>query len=284
MDLTNKEILISILSKNKIYLKKSLGQNFLINRNIVEKIIEHGELGKEDLVLEIGAGIGTLTIELAKYSKRVIAVEIDKRFEKILKEFTKEFNNVEIIIDDILKINIDSIIEKPFKIFGNLPYYLSGSFLGEYLKKGPYADLMILMLQKEMAERLISKPGNKRFSPLSLLLQLTYKVEIICPVPSHFFFPIPEVDSLLLKFKYSPSLDKIKNKEIFFKVIRSAFKYRRKFLLNNLKREFPSYPLEEFFKKLNIDLKERAENLPLEKYIDLSNYLLEYDAKNLLLC
>ncbi|MEN2984728.1 MAG: 16S rRNA (adenine(1518)-N(6)/adenine(1519)-N(6))-dimethyltransferase RsmA [Dictyoglomaceae bacterium] len=284
MDLANKEILISILSKNKIYLKKSLGQNFLINRNIIEKIIEHGELGKEDLVLEIGAGIGTLTIELAKYSKKVIAVEIDKRFEKILKEFTKEFNNVEIIIDDILKINIDSIIENPFKIFGNLPYYLSGSFLGEYLKKGPYADLMILMLQKEMAERLISKPGSKRFSPLSLLLQLTYKVEIICPVPSHFFFPIPEVDSLLLKFKYSPNFDKIKNKEIFFKVIRSAFKYRRKFLLNNLKREFPSYPLEEFFKKLNIDLKERAENLPLEKYIDLSNYFLEYDAKNLLLC
>lgn len=284
MDLANKETLISILNKNKIFLKKSLGQNFLVNRNIIEKIILNGELKKSDIILEIGAGIGTLTIELAKYSKKVIAIEIDKRFEKILKELIRDFENIEIIIGDILKIDLSKIIKGPFKIFGNLPYYISGSFLGEYLKKGPYADLMILMLQKEMAERIMSKPGNKKFSPLSLLLELTYKVEVICPVPSYFFFPMPEVDSLLLKFKYSPNFEKIKDKELFFKIIKSAFKYRRKYILNNLKQEFPSYPLEEIFKKLNIDIKERAENLPLEKYIDLCNHLLEYGAKNLLLC
>ncbi|MCX7845134.1 MAG: 16S rRNA (adenine(1518)-N(6)/adenine(1519)-N(6))-dimethyltransferase RsmA [Dictyoglomaceae bacterium] len=284
MDLTNKETLISILNKNKIYLKKSLGQNFLINRNIIEKIIIYGELKNTDIVLEIGAGIGTLTLELAKYSKKVIAIEIDKRFEKILRELSRDFNNIEIIMGDVLKIDLFNIIEKPFKIFGNLPYYISGSFLGEYLKKGPYADIMMLMLQKEMAERIMAKPGNKKFSPLSLLLQLTYKVEVVCPVPSHFFFPIPEIDSLLLKFKYSPNFERIKDKELFFRIIKSAFKYRRKYLLNNLKMEFPSYPLEEIFKKLNIDPKERAENLTLEKYIDLSNNLLEYDIKNILLC
>lgn len=284
MDLADREVLISILSKNKIFLKKSLGQNFLVNKNIIEKIISYGELKKTDVILEIGAGVGTLTVELAKYSKKVIAVEIDKRFEKILREILKDFKNIEIIIEDILKIDLSSIIEKPFKIFGNLPYYVSGSFLGEYLKKEPHADLMILMLQKEMAERIMSKPGSKKFSPLSLLLELTYKVEVICSVPSHFFFPAPEVDSLLLKFKFSPKLDRIRDKELFFRLIKSSFKCRRKYLINNLKREFPLYPWEEIFKKLNIDIKERAENLSLENYIDLSNFIFKYDTKSLLLC
>lgn len=283
MNLTDKETLIDILKKNNIFLKKSLGQNFLINKSIIEKIISSGEIKDSDVILEIGAGLGTLTLELAKYSKKVIAVEIDKRFEKILRENTKNFDNVEIIIEDILKINLASLITPPYKIFGNLPYYISGTFLGEYFKKGPYADLMVLMLQKEMAERIISKPGSKKFSPLSLLLELTYEVEVVCPVPSHFFFPIPEVDSLLLKFKYSPKFERIKNLSLFFILVKSSFKYRRKYLLNNLKREFPNLPWKEIFEKLNINFKERAENLSLEKYIELNNLIEEYD-KNSLLC
>jgi|YelNatPaOPRAMG01_1025707.scaffolds.fasta_scaffold00401_31 16S rRNA (adenine1518-N6/adenine1519-N6)-dimethyltransferase len=284
MDLTNKEVLLNILKENNIFLKKSLGQNFLVDKNIINKIICAGELKKSDIVLEIGAGIGTLTLELAKYSKKVIAIEIDKRFEKILKENLKDFDNVEIIIDDILKLDLSKIITPPYKIFGNLPYYISGTFLGEYLKRGPYADIMVFMLQKEMAERIISTPGSKRYSPLSLLLGLTYKVETICFVPSHLFFPIPEVDSILLKFIYSSKFEKIKDKEIFFRLIKSAFRHRRKYLINNLKNEFPSYPWEEIFKNLCIDLKERAENLPLEKYIDLSNFIFNYDIKNFLIC
>jgi len=276
MELTDRDTLVKILKNYKIFLKKSLGQNFLVNKKIIEKIVEAGNVTKSDVVLEIGAGIGTLTRELAKYVYKVIAVEIDKRFEEILKESLKEFSNVELIFDDILKIELSKIVTTPYKIFGNLPYYISGTFLGEYLKKGPYAQTMVLLLQKEMVERITSKHGTKNFSPLSILLSLMYDFEIITPVPAHFFFPIPEVDSLLVKFSYNPKNQSIKNPELFYKLIKSAFKFRRKYLINNLKSEFRNIPWEDIFSKLNINLKERAENIPIDVYIKISNLMEEY--------
>lgn len=271
MELTNKSIILDILQKNNIFLKKSLGQNFLINKNILNKILNSLEISENDTVLEIGCGIGTLTIKLAKKVKKVIGVEIDKRFKPILENFLKEYPNVELIFEDILKVEISKIVNSPFKIVGNLPYYISGSFLGEYFKKGPYASLVVIMLQKEMAERLISSPGSKKYSPLSILLHLTYTYEVVSKVSPNSFFPAPEVESVILKLRFNPSLDKIENKEFFFKLIKESFNQRRKFLLNNLQKFFPNIEWKNLFDSLHIDYKARAEDLSPEDYINLSN-------------
>ncbi|MFN3699455.1 MAG: 16S rRNA (adenine(1518)-N(6)/adenine(1519)-N(6))-dimethyltransferase RsmA [Dictyoglomus sp.] len=271
MDLTNRSTLLSILEEHKIFLKKSLGQNFLVNRSILNKILEALELSENDTILEIGCGIGTLTVELAKRAQKVIGIEIDKRFKPILQNLLKDFVNVSVMFDDVLRIEIGKIINPPFKLTGNLPYYISGSFLGEYLKKGPYATLIVIMLQKEMAERLISTPGSKKYSPLSILLHLTYNYELISKVSPSSFFPAPEVESVILKLKFNSSLDKIENKDLFFKIIKESFTQRRKFLLNNLQRAFPNIDWKELFNKLNIDYKTRAENLSPEEFINLSN-------------
>ncbi|ACK42766.1 MULTISPECIES: 16S rRNA (adenine(1518)-N(6)/adenine(1519)-N(6))-dimethyltransferase RsmA [Dictyoglomus] len=271
MDLTSKSKLIEILRRNNIFLKKSLGQNFLIDKNILKKIIDALEISKEDNILEVGCGVGTLTLELAKKAKKVIGVEIDKRFKSILEELLKDYNNVEILFEDVLKLDLSRIINLPYKLVGNLPYYISGSFLGEYFQKGPYAHLMVIMLQKEMAERLTSSPGSKKYSPLSILLHITYSYEIISKVSPSCFFPAPEVESVVLKLKFNPKLDKIYNKEFFFKLIKESFNQRRKFLLNNLERAFPSIDWKYVFTELNIDGKIRAEELSPEGYITLSN-------------
>ncbi|WP_262370153.1 16S rRNA (adenine(1518)-N(6)/adenine(1519)-N(6))-dimethyltransferase RsmA [Dictyoglomus thermophilum] len=222
-------------------------------------------------MLEVGCGVGTLTLELAKRSKRVIGVEIDKRFKPILENLLKDYPNTEIIFEDIMKIDLSKIVTPPYKLAGNLPYYISGSFLGEYFQKGPYASLMVIMLQKEMAERLTSSPGNKKYSPLSILLHITYSYEVISKVPPSCFFPAPEVESVILRLKLNPKLDKIHNKELFFKLLKESFSQRRKFLLNNLQRAFPEIDWKTLFTELNIDSKIRAEDLSPEDYITLSN-------------
>lgn len=271
MNLTSRSELIEILQKNNIFLKKSLGQNFLVDKNILKKIIDALEISKEDTILEVGCGVGTLTLELAKRSKRVIGVEIDKRFKPILENLLKDYPNTEIIFEDIMKIDLSKIVTPPYKLAGNLPYYISGSFLGEYFQKGPYASLMVIMLQKEMAERLTSSPGNKKYSPLSILLHITYSYEVISKVPPSCFFPAPEVESVILRLKLNPKLDKIHNKELFFKLLKESFSQRRKFLLNNLQRAFPEIDWKTLFTELNIDSKIIAEDLSPEDYITLSN-------------
>lgn len=275
MELTNKAFLLDILQKNNIFLKKSLGQNFLINKDVLNKILNSLELSEDDIIMEVGCGVGTLTIELAKKAKKVVGIEIDKRFQPILENLLKEYPHVEVIFEDILKLEINKIITPPFKLVGNLPYYISGSFLGEYLKKGPYASLVVIMLQKEMAERLISSPGSKKYSPLSILLHLTYSYEIVSKVSPSSFFPEPEVESVILKLKFNPSLEKIIDKEFFFKLIKESFSQRRKFLLNNLQRTFPNIEWRNLFNKLNIDYKVRAEDISPEDYINLSNLALK---------
>ncbi|HOJ92157.1 MAG TPA: 16S rRNA (adenine(1518)-N(6)/adenine(1519)-N(6))-dimethyltransferase RsmA [Dictyoglomaceae bacterium] len=276
MDLTNKEALIKILEDHKIYLKKSLGQNLLVRKSVLYKIIEGLELSHEDTVLEIGSGIGTLTVELAKKAQKVIGIEIDTRFQPILEETLKNFSNTHIIFEDIMNIDISQIINSPYKLTGNLPYYISGTLLGEYLKMGPYADLMVIMLQREMAERLISNPGSKKYSSLSVFLKLTYTYEILTKVSPNAFFPQPDVESVVLRLRFSPKFGGIKNKELFFKIVKESFRQRRKFLINNLQRAFPTIPWNEILQSLKIDPKRRAETLSLEEFISIANMVENY--------
>jgi 16S rRNA (adenine1518-N6/adenine1519-N6)-dimethyltransferase len=276
MELTNKTTLLSLLKKHNIFLKKSLGQNFLINPHVLKKIIDQLDITNEDTILEIGCGVGTLTLELAKRAKEVIGIEVDKRFKLILEEILKDYN-VKLIFEDVLKLDLRNIITQPYKLTGNLPYYISGSFLGEYLKKGPYAQIMLLMLQKEMFERITSKPGSKKYSPLSILLNLNYKYELITKVSPDSFFPPPEVESVVIKLTYSPTSYDILDKDLFYKILRISFAQRRKYLINNLQRNLPQIKWEVLFKDLNIDLKARAEEIPPEIFIELANRVKNYE-------
>jgi Dimethyladenosine transferase (rRNA methylation) len=252
MELTNKTTLLSLLKKHNIFLKKSLGQNFLINPHVLKKIIDQLDITNEDTILEIGCGVGTLTLELAKRAKEVIGIEVDKRFKPILEEILKDYN-VKLIFEDVLKLDLRNIITQPYKLTGNLPYYISGSFLGEYLKKGPYAQIMLLMLQKEMFERITSKPGSKKYSPLSILLNLNYKYELITKVSPDSFFPPTEVESVVIKLTYSPTSYNILDKDLFYNILRISFAQRRKYLINNLQRNLPQIKWEVLFKDLSID-------------------------------
>jgi len=276
MELTNKTTLLSLLKKHNIFLKKSLGQNFLINPHVLKKIIDQLDITNEDTILEIGCGVGTLTLELAKRAKEVIGIEVDKRFKPILEEILKDYN-VKLIFEDVLKLDLRNIITQPYKLTGNLPYYISGSFLGEYLKKGPYAQIMLLMLQKEMFERINSKPGSKKYSPLSILLNLNYKYELITKVSPDSFFPPPEVESVVIKLTYSPTSYNILDKDLFYKILRISFAQRRKYLINNLQRNLPQIKWEDLFKDLNIDLKARAEEIPPEIFVELANRVKFYE-------
>jgi 16S rRNA (adenine1518-N6/adenine1519-N6)-dimethyltransferase len=276
MELKNKTTLLSLLKKHNIFLKKSLGQNFLINPDVLKKIIDQLDITNEDTILEIGCGVGTLTLELAKRAKEVIGIEVDKRFKPILEEILKDYN-VKLIFEDVLKLDLRNIITQPYKLTGNLPYYISGSFLGEYLKKGPYAQIMLLMLQKEMFERITSKPGSKKYSPLSILLNLNYKYELITKVSPDSFFPPPEVESVVIKLTYSPTSYYILDKDLFYKILRISFAQRRKYLINNLQRNLPQIKWEVLFKDLNIDLKARAEEIPPEIFIELANRVKNYE-------
>jgi len=276
MELTNKTTLLSLLKKHNIFLKKSLGQNFLINPHVLKKIIDQLDITNEDTILEIGCGVGTLTLELAKRAKEVIGIEVDKRFKPILEEILKNYN-VKLIFEDVLKLDLRNIITQPYKLTGNLPYYISGSFLGEYLKKGPYAQIMLLMLQKEMFERITSKPGSKKYSPLSILLNLNYKYELITKVSPDSFFPPPEVESVVIKLTYSPTSYNILDKDLFYNILRISFAQRRKYLINNLQRNLPQIKWEDLFKDLNIDLKARAEEIPPEIFVELANRVKFYE-------
>jgi 16S rRNA (adenine1518-N6/adenine1519-N6)-dimethyltransferase len=276
MELTNKTTLLSLLKKHNIFLKKSLGQNFLINPHVLKKIVDQLDITNKDTILEIGCGVGTLTLELAKRAKEVIGIEVDKRFKPILEEILKDYN-VKLIFEDVLKLDLRNIITQPYKLTGNLPYYISGSFLGEYLKKGPYAQIMLLMLQKEMFERITSKPGSKKYSPLSILLNLNYKYELITKVSPDSFFPPPEVESVVIKLTYSPTSYDILDKDLFYKILRISFAQRRKYLINNLQRNLPQIKWEVLFKDLNIDLKARAEEIPPEIFIELANRVKNYE-------
>ena len=209
-----------IVEKYEFQFSKSLGQNFLIDGNILNNIMKMGKITKEDLVLEIGPGIGTLTEELALNSKKVVAVELDNNLLPILDETLKAYDNIEIVHGDILKIDVEKLIEekldgRPVKVVANLPYYITTPIIGRLLEENLNIHSIIVMVQKEVAGRMVAKP------------------EIMVRVPKTVFMPKPKVDSAVVRLVLKEELPDI-NKELFFKVVKSAFGKRRKTILNSL--------------------------------------------------
>ncbi|HAE92191.1 16S rRNA (adenine(1518)-N(6)/adenine(1519)-N(6))-dimethyltransferase RsmA [Tissierella praeacuta] len=273
-----------ILERHGFKFSKSLGQNFLIDGNIVRKIVENGNITSEDYVIEIGPGMGTLTEELALKAKKVLAIEIDNTLIPILEETIGKYNNVEIIHGDILKIDLQKIIEErldggPVKVVANLPYYVTTPIIAKLIEDNLNLESIIVMVQKEVAERMAAGSGGKEYGSLSVFVNFYSKPEIVLKVPKTVFMPQPKIDSAVIKLTINKELPEV-DKEKFFKIVKAAFSKRRKTILNSLSTygfNIEKGTIKEVLESLNISLDARAENLSVEDFIKISKTLPPLD-------
>ena len=253
--------------------KKSLGQNFLIDHNIINKIVSSIELGEDPLIIEIGPGSGALTKKLIELNAQVVCFEIDTRLKPELSKI--KANNVEIIFDDFLKVNLkEFLLNKKYKtlyFIANLPYYITTPIINKIYNESD-ADAMLLMVQKEVADRFAAKPSTKEYGSLSIFLQYNYKVTKAIAVSKYCFYPKPKIDSVVVKFEKLKNKVLVKNEELFYKLVRDSFKQKRKNIKNNL-IGYDLKKVEETLKKHNKDLTVRAESLSIEEFADISNNL-----------
>jgi 16S rRNA (adenine1518-N6/adenine1519-N6)-dimethyltransferase len=256
------------LKYHRIYPIKRLGQNFLIDKNVLRKIVEAAELSKNDTVLEVGPGIGNLTIELAKKVKKVIAVEKDKRMVEILKERLKEerIKNVEIVNEDILKFLPSFKVRRSYKVVANIPYYLTSRLIRNLLEIERKPKLIVLMVQKEVAQRICAKPPKMNL--LAISVQFYAKPEIVSFVSKNCFWPRPKVDSAIIKISEIKEQKAMNNEELFFKIVKAGFSQPRKQLINNLSKKLgvEKKRVKGWLLKNEISPKERAEALTMENW------------------
>lgn len=276
----------TIMKKYGIKANKDLGQNFLINNDVVENIINSSEVSEEDLIIEIGPGLGTLTKELLKKAGKVICIELDKKMIKILKERFISYSNLEIINDDVLKVDLKELINKykghdnikKVKIVANLPYYITTPIIMKLLEDKLDIESITVMIQKEVADRLIDIPGGKYTGAITYTIFYYCESEKIMEVPSDSFIPEPDVTSEVIKMKLrnKPAVE-IENPKVMFMIIKSAFMQRRKTLLNALTNTQVFASKQEglkILKKLNLDENVRAENLSIQDYANIAKEIL----------
>lgn len=267
-------------------LTKSLGQNFLVNKHIIDRIIDESMIDEEDLVIEIGPGIGVLTAEAAQRARHVAAVEIDRGLIPILRETLKECQNVTVINQDVLKTDLTAIVRElgqgtggSVRIIGNLPYYITTPIIMKILEDRVPADSITVMMQKEVADRIKSAPGSKTYGALSVAVQYYCTVQQIATAPKEAFVPQPKVDSSVLRLdvrKEHPV--SLKSEPMFFACIKAGFGQRRKTLLNSLTGTagIPKTGILEILQAAGIDPKQRSETLGLEDFAVISNLMTDY--------
>lgn len=273
-----------ILSKHQFKFSKSLGQNFLIDGNVVRKIVKEANIGHDDYVLEIGPGIGTLTEELALRAKKVVGVEIDKSLLPILEETLGGFNNIEIIHGDILKIDLQELIRenldnRSVKVVANLPYYITTPIIARLIEENLKLDSIIVMVQKEVAERMVAIPGSKTYGSLSVFVNFYSNPEIIVKVPKTVFMPQPKIDSAVIKLNLNKEIPDI-DKEKFFQVVKAGFSKRRKTIINSLSTygfDIEKEIIRQVLNSLNISPDSRAEDISVEEFIKISKSLPPLD-------
>ncbi|GGH39804.1 16S rRNA (adenine(1518)-N(6)/adenine(1519)-N(6))-dimethyltransferase RsmA [Paenibacillus segetis] len=274
-----------IISRHGFKFKKSLGQNFLIDQNILSKIVAAAGLDKSKGALEIGPGIGALTEKLAQEAGKVAAVEIDQRLIPILREVLEPYPQINVIHGDVLKLDLRSLFETEFgdvsgvSVVANLPYYVTTPILMKLLEEKLPLEHIVVMIQKEVAERMAASPGGKEYGSLSIAVQYYSEPELICKVPHTVFIPQPNVESAVIRLsvRQEPPVQ-VDDEGFFFEVVQSSFTQRRKTIANNLKsRFFPGEgreKLELLLADAEIEPTRRAETLSLEEFARLSNVLL----------
>lgn len=276
-----------ILEKHGFSFKKSLGQNFLIDPNILRNITKYAELTEEHGAIEIGPGIGALTENLARASKKVVAYEIDQRLFPILDDTLAPYDNVKIIHNDVLKADVGQMIEEEFAgvsdimVVANLPYYVTTPIIMKLLEEQLPIRGLVVMLQKEVAERISAKPGTKEYGSLSIAIQYFTRAEVVMIVPKTVFMPQPNVDSAVIRLlKRDEPAVKVKDESFFFTITRLSFAQRRKTLLNNLTNGLPNgkekkESIVHALDRAGIDPTRRGETLSLEEFARLSDELFD---------
>ena len=281
--LGNPKNTIEVLQKYHFNFQKKFGQNFLINTSILEEIIDAAEITKEDFVLEIGPGIGTMTQYLCEAAREVVAVEIDTKLIQILGDTLSAYDNVEVMNADILKVDIAKLADernggKPIKVVANLPYYITTPIIMGLFESHVPIDSITIMVQKEVADRMQEGPGSKEYGALSLAVQYYAKPEIVVNVPPSCFMPQPKVGSAVIRLTRheNPPVD-VDNEKLMFQVIRASFNQRRKTLANGL-NNFGSFSLgkeeiQKSIEELGVPVNIRGEALSLEQFAKLSNII-----------
>ncbi len=264
-----------VVKKYGFRFKKSLGQNFLIDESVLGDVVDGAEINEEDFIIEIGPGIGTLTRELLKIAKRVCAIELDEKLLPILEDELKEFNNFELIHKDALKVDFNELIgdEKSVKLVANLPYYLTTPIIVNLLTGGYNFKSLTIMIQKEVAQRIDSKPNCKAYGAFSILVQYYCDTEILRLVPASAFLPQPKVESIVIRLdRLKEPKVKVKDVDLFFSIVRKSFNMRRKILWNSVKDiGIDKDDLQKCFERANIDPKRRGETLSLQEFANLSD-------------
>lgn len=275
----------NIMKKYKIKANKSLGQNFLINSEVVENIVKSSEITEEDMVIEIGPGLGTLTKYLLEKAGKVVCIELDSKMIEILKDRFSMYNNFEIINDDVLKINLNEIIKankkqekiKNVKVVANLPYYITTPIIMKLLEEKLDIKSITVMIQKEVADRLIETPGGKNTGAITHTVYYYCESEKIMEVPNSSFIPEPEVTSEVIKMKLrNKPVVEIENPKVMFMIIKSAFMQRRKTLLNALTNTGVFISKNEgikILKELNLNENVRAEELSLQDFANIAKII-----------
>ena len=256
--------------------KKKFGQNFIKDNSIIEKIVNYAGIMDDSLVIEIGPGAGALTKMLCKKAKYVLAYEIDTDLKDTLYFLKENNNNLEVIFDDFLKRNIIEDISKyNYKylyVVANLPYYITTPIITKFIDDKIEVEKLVVMVQKEVASRFLAKPNSRDYSSLTVFLNYHFDIRKLFDVSRNVFIPRPNVDSSVVEFSSKNNKLNVKDIDFFYKLVRDAFKFKRKNLKNNL-RGYNLEKIEEVLKKYNLDLTIRAEDLSLEKFIDISNNL-----------
>lgn len=268
-----------VVQKHNFKFSKSLGQNFLIDTNVIDRIIEGARVKEGDYIIEVGPGIGTLTKEMGRTAEKVVAIEIDKTLIPILEETLSEFPNIEVINQDILKVDVQELVKEklnggPVKLIANLPYYITTPIVMKFLEEDiPVTDIVV-MVQKEVADRMNAQPNTKDYGALSVAVQYYCDTEIVAKAPRHMFMPQPNVDSTVIGLhvreerKYN-----VDNEDVFFKTVKASFGQRRKTLLNSLGGLgfLSKDQIRQALQEANIDEKRRGETLSIEEFALLSN-------------
>lgn len=268
----------NLMEASNFNFKKKFGQNFIIDENIIKSIITKSDIDENTLVIEIGVGAGALTIGLSQFAKNVLCYEIDETLKQVLDVTLKNEKNVDIIYKDFLQADIKNDIKKyeykKIYVIANLPYYITTPIIMRIIESKIDVDKIVVMVQKEVGDRFKASPNTKDYNSLSVFLNYYFDIKKLLDVSRNVFMPKPNVDSIVVEFKKKENIYKVKNEDFFFKLIRDSFVQKRKTIRNNLK-EYNLDKIETVLKKHNFDLSVRAEQLPIEVFVELANYLCE---------
>ncbi len=265
----------NLLNENEFNFKKKFGQNFIVDANVINSIVDKSQVDEDTLVIEIGPGAGSLSYKLASKAKNLLCFEIDTTLKDILDSTLSEFANVEVVFQDFLEVDVMDYVKKyDFKklyVVANLPYYITTPIIMKIIESNIDVDKIVIMVQKEVGDRFKANPGTKEYGSLSVFLNYYFDINKLIDVSRNVFMPVPNVDSIVVEFSKKEKIELV-NEKLFFKLVRDSFVQKRKTLRNNLK----GYDLDKILnvlEKYNLDLSVRAEKLTLEQFAEIANNL-----------